>query len=181
MVFLKGTAYHVAADQAGKGRVFSDVDILVPEDKLLEVERALISAGWMTNTLNSYDQKYYRQWMHEIPPLRHLKRQTSIDVHHNILPKTTRFCPDANKLLVNIVKISEKECLGFSARRQGVAQRYAFVSRGGVCKGFPGLVGSGFIAERILNTGKFLGRNYCNVPKNLSNKSPYIMRSDILI
>ena len=46
--------------------------------------------------------------MHEIPPLRHLKRQTSIDVHHNILPKTSRFCPDANKLLANIVKIPEK-------------------------------------------------------------------------
>ena len=108
LVFLKGAAYHLATDQAGKGRLFSDVDILVPEEKLLEVERALISAGWMTNTLNPYDQKYYREWMHEIPPLRHLKRQTSIDVHHNILPKTTRFCPDANKLLDNIVKIPEK-------------------------------------------------------------------------
>ena len=108
LVFLKGTAYHLATNQAGKGRLFSDVDILVPEEKLLEVERALISAGWMTNTLNPYDQKYYRQWMHEIPPLRHLKRQTSIDVHHNILPKTSRFCPDAKKLLANIVKIPEK-------------------------------------------------------------------------
>jgi hypothetical protein len=108
LVFLKGAAYHLATDQAGKGRLFSDVDILVPEEKLLEVERALIKAGWMTNTLNPYDQKYYREWMHEIPPLRHLKRQTSIDVHHNILPKTTRFCPDANKLLANIVKIPEK-------------------------------------------------------------------------
>ena len=109
LIFLKGAAYYVAANQAGRGRVFSDVDILVPEEKLLEVEQALINAGWMTNTLDPYDQKYYRQWMHEIPPLRHLKRQTSIDVHHNILPKTTRFCPDANKILANIVKIPEKD------------------------------------------------------------------------
>jgi hypothetical protein len=108
LVLLKGSAYAVAEDAAAKGRTFSDVDILVPEDKLPEVEIALINAGWITNTLDPYDQKYYRQWMHEIPPLRNLTRQTSIDVHHNILPKTTRFCPDANKLLANIVKISEK-------------------------------------------------------------------------
>lgn len=108
LVLLKGSAYFIAGNKASNGRVFSDVDILVPEDKLLEVEIALIKAGWMTNTIDPYDQKYYRQWMHEIPPLRHLKRQTSIDVHHNILPKTTRFCPDANKLLANAIKIAEK-------------------------------------------------------------------------
>ena len=108
LVLLKGSAYFVAGNNAAKGRVFSDVDILVPEDKLLDVEIALIKAGWMTNTLDPYDQKYYRQWMHEIPPLRHLKRQTSIDVHHNILPKTTRFCPDATKLLANSIQIPGK-------------------------------------------------------------------------
>ena len=108
LVLLKGSAYFVAGNQAAKGRLFSDVDILVPEDKLPEVELALIKAGWITNTLDPYDQKYYRQWMHEIPPMRHLKRQTSIDVHHNILPKTARFCPDANTLLANSVKTPEQ-------------------------------------------------------------------------
>lgn len=108
LVLLKGAAYAVVGDKAAKGRVFTDVDILVSESKLLEVESALIKAGWMTDTFDPYDQKYYRQWMHEIPPLRHLKRQTSIDVHHNILPKTSRFCPDAKKLLANIVKIPGK-------------------------------------------------------------------------
>jgi hypothetical protein len=106
LIFLKGSAYHVAHNVAAKGRIFSDVDILVTEDKLPEVETALIKGGWMTSTLNSYDQKYYRQWMHEIPPMRHLKRQTSIDVHHNILPKTCKFSPDAKELLANIVKPS---------------------------------------------------------------------------
>ncbi len=105
LVLLKGSAYFMAGNIAAKGRLFSDVDILVPEDKLPAVEDALMKAGWMTNTIDPYDQKYYRQWMHEIPPLRHLKRQTTIDVHHNILPKTTQFCPDANKLLANSVKL----------------------------------------------------------------------------
>lgn len=105
MIFLKGTAYHVAGNQAAKGRVFSDVDILVSEQALPAVEQALVNAGWMNTTFNAYDQKYYREWMHEIPPLRHLKRQTSLDVHHNILPKTCRYCPDANKLLASVIKV----------------------------------------------------------------------------
>jgi len=110
LVLLKGSAYFMAGNNAAKGRVFSDVDILVPEQQLMAVEMALTNAGWMTNTLDPYDQKYYRLWMHEIPPLRHLKRQTSIDVHHNILPKTTCICPDANKLLLGAIKVPESNC-----------------------------------------------------------------------
>jgi hypothetical protein len=37
--------------------------------------------------------------MHEIPPLRHHTRQTVLDVHHAILPKTARLKPDSAKLL----------------------------------------------------------------------------------
>ncbi len=109
LVLLKGSAYFMAGNNAAKGRVFSDVDILVPEQQLMAVEMALTAAGWMTNTLDPYDQKYYRLWMHEIPPLMHLKRQTSIDVHHNILPKTTCRCPDAHKLLANAIKVAESQ------------------------------------------------------------------------
>lgn len=105
LVFLKGSAYHIAGNHAAKGRIFSDVDILVPEHQLPDVEVALIKAGWMSSTLDPYDQKYYRQWMHEIPPMRNLQRQTSIDVHHNILPKSCKFSPDARLLLANIVNI----------------------------------------------------------------------------
>ncbi|MDO8843394.1 nucleotidyltransferase family protein [Methylicorpusculum sp.] len=107
IIFLKGAAYHLADNHAGKGRLFSDIDILVPEKAIPEVERALIKGGWMTNTFDPYDQRYYREWMHEIPPMRHLKRQTTLDVHHNILPKTCKFCPDSKKLLANIVQTGE--------------------------------------------------------------------------
>ncbi|WP_341325127.1 nucleotidyltransferase family protein [Methylotuvimicrobium sp. KM2] len=110
IVYLKGAAYRLADDQAAHCRVFSDIDILVAEDKLPEVERALIKDGWMTTTLDAYDQKYYRQWMHEIPPMRHLKRQTTLDVHHNILPKTCRYSPDSAKLLSNCVKVVDRNC-----------------------------------------------------------------------
>lgn len=106
LIFLKGSAYYVAGNAAAKGRLFSDVDILVPEDRLVAVENALIISGWITGSIDPYDQKYYRRWMHEIPPMINVKRQTSIDVHHNILPKTCKSSPDAKLLLANIVNVS---------------------------------------------------------------------------
>lgn len=105
LVFLKGAAYVLAGNDAALGRVFSDIDILVPKQSLMEVEQALIFEGWKFGSLDAYDQMYYRKWMHEIPPMQHVQRHTSIDVHHNILPLTSSFCPDPNKLLENINKI----------------------------------------------------------------------------
>src|SRR5260370_24711376 len=37
--------------------------------------------------------------MHELPPLKHISRQTVLDVHHAILPTTARLKPDSVKLL----------------------------------------------------------------------------------
>jgi len=108
VIYLKGAAYALAGDIAAEGRISVDVDILVKKDQLDLVEKRLIFNGWRNQKLDAYDQKYYRQWMHELPPMTHLERNTSIDVHHNILPTTSDLCPDANNLLANIVKISEK-------------------------------------------------------------------------
>jgi len=101
-VFLKGAGYFIANNRAALGRVFTDVDIMVDRDQLDLAEQALSAAGWMpSTTLDAYDQKYYREWMHEIPPLQNYQRGTAIDVHHNILPLTCRHCPDSKKLLEN--------------------------------------------------------------------------------
>lgn len=99
LVLLKGAAYLIAGLPAARGRVFSDVDILVPFVRLAEVEAALMLHGWSTTHHNPYDQRYYRQWMHELPPLRHNTRGTVLDVHHAILPVTARLKPDSAKLL----------------------------------------------------------------------------------
>jgi len=99
LVLLKGAAYVVAGLPAGRGRLVSDVDILVPQDSLNEVESALMIHGWQSDGHSDYDQRYYRKWMHELPPMRHFKRGTSIDVHHAILPLTARLRPSSNKLL----------------------------------------------------------------------------------
>ena len=88
VVLLKGAAYVMAGLDAAEGRMVSDVDILVPREALVEVESALMKKGWISAAKSAYDQRYYRTWMHELPPLRHIKRGTVIDVHHAILPTT---------------------------------------------------------------------------------------------
>jgi len=90
-ILLKGAAYLLADLPAARGRLFGDVDLLVPKAQIAAVEAALIEAGWaFDEDLSDYDQRYYRQWMHEIPPLRHQQRDTALDLHHTILPPTAR-------------------------------------------------------------------------------------------
>jgi hypothetical protein len=99
VVLLKGAAYVAADLPPARGRLVSDIDILVPESSLYATEKALINAGWESIKTDLYDQRYYRRWMHEIPPLRHTLRQTDVDVHHAILPRTARLNPDPALLL----------------------------------------------------------------------------------
>ncbi|MES2830453.1 MAG: nucleotidyltransferase family protein [Pseudomonadota bacterium] len=98
VILLKGAAYVVAGLPPGAGRVFSDIDILVPKAQLLDVESALLAHGWMASQHDAYDQRYYREWMHELPPLQHMLRETTIDVHHAILPQTMAVHPDSEAL-----------------------------------------------------------------------------------
>lgn len=98
-VLLKGSAYLMAGLPVAQGRLFNDIDILVPKGALDEVEGALARGGWVSTHTNAYDQQYYRRWMHELPPMRHLRRDTLLDVHHGIAPETARVHPDASKLL----------------------------------------------------------------------------------
>lgn len=107
LVVLKGAAYVVADLPAANGRLFNDIDILVPRDRLGAVEAALMLAGWHALGLSDYDQRYYRRWMHEIPPLQHVRRATVIDVHHAILPDTARYHPDSAKLRSRAVAVSD--------------------------------------------------------------------------
>lgn len=88
LILLKGAAYAVAGLPSGRGRLFSDIDILVPKDKLTAVESALMQSGWANTHHDAYDERYYRTWMHELPPMVHLRRGNAIDVHHAILPET---------------------------------------------------------------------------------------------
>lgn len=101
IILLKGAAYIAAGLPNAAGRPSSDIDILVSRADLTLVEAVLLDNGWKSMTKSGYDDQYYRQWMHEVPPLQHPDRAISIDLHHAILPLTSRLQPDPAKLLAN--------------------------------------------------------------------------------
>ncbi len=90
VLLLKGAAYLLAELPPSRGRIFSDIDLLVPEPQLAAVESALMAHGWISEERQAYNQRYYRQWMHEIPPLRHVQRGSVLDVHHALAPRSSR-------------------------------------------------------------------------------------------
>ena len=104
-VVLKGGAYAAANLPAAEGRLFNDIDLLVPRAQLGKAENALMLAGWHPAPLSSYDRRYYRRWMHEIPPLQHATRETVNDLHHAILPLSARYRPDTELLLSRAIPL----------------------------------------------------------------------------
>ncbi len=96
IILLKGAAYVAAQHGFSVGRRVSDIDILVSENDLLAVEKALRGAGFIphAHAQSVYDQNYYRNYMHELPPLVHKHRRTVIDVHHRLTPRTSRISVD---------------------------------------------------------------------------------------
>jgi hypothetical protein len=105
LVLLKGAAYMLADLPVGRGRLITDIDILVPHHRIDEVEKTLNESGWESSHVSSYDDRYYRKWGHEIPPLTHRKRGTTLDVHHNILPPTAGPNVDARLLFDQLIEV----------------------------------------------------------------------------
>ncbi|MCU4675571.1 nucleotidyltransferase family protein [Catenovulum sp. 2E275] len=113
---LKGSAYIAHNFDFSFGRRFSDIDILVNKDELGAIELRLRVAGWLRGQIEDYDDKYYREWMHEIPPLHHKDRQTVLDVHHNILPKTNQRHFSANEfnfISIDIEQVGRVKTLAY--------------------------------------------------------------------
>ena len=107
LVLLKGSAYILAGLPPSRGRLLSDVDILVPQELLESVEQTLLANGWESVKLEEYDQRYYRTWMHELPPLRHPERLIEVDLHHTISPLTSRLSPDPEKLVADSIPLAD--------------------------------------------------------------------------
>lgn len=105
LMVLKGCAYAIAGDTNANGRHFSDVDLMVRRHDLEAVESALISVGWKPSRVNAYDQAYYRNWMHEVPPMEHVRRHTVCDLHHAINPPVSRYYIPPDKLFAHLVEV----------------------------------------------------------------------------
>lgn len=99
LMVLKGVAYLYAGLPPSGWRGLSDIDLLVRAQDLGRAEQALLAAGWEPNgEFDDYDQRYYREWMHEIPPLGHPAREMEVDLHHNLAPPVSRIRIDATEL-----------------------------------------------------------------------------------
>jgi len=105
LVALKGAAYIAQGLRCADGRLPEDLDLMVPRNRLDEAERALVDAGWASEKTDPYDQRYYRAWSHELPPMRFAGHPIELDVHHAILPPLGRVRPDARALFESAVPI----------------------------------------------------------------------------
>ena len=101
-VLLKGAAYLGQELQIAAGRLPSDIDILVPKAHVAEVQRMLAGDGWSEVALDAHDQRYYREWSHEAPPMRHPLHPLELDLHHDILPPLARTHVDIERLLARV-------------------------------------------------------------------------------
>ena len=110
-VLLKGAGYVAAGLPPGVGRRVADVDLLVPRSDLARVEQLLRDHGWGFGEIDPYDERYYRQWMHELPPMVHAERKSIVDVHHAILPGTSRLHPASERLLERAVPAGQVHVL----------------------------------------------------------------------
>lgn len=105
VLFLKGASYVRLNLPAAQGRIFSDIDILVAKRHLGQAESALMLGGWRTGVLDPYDQRYYREWSHEVPPMTHRRRGTTIDLHHALVMPTCRIQVDSEKMVSEAVPV----------------------------------------------------------------------------
>jgi Uncharacterised nucleotidyltransferase len=94
IIALKGVAYILRGMPHASTRLLADIDVMVPRDRIDDAERELTTAGWQGTKLDAYDQRYYREWSHEIPPLLYPGRILEVDVHHTICPPLSRLRPD---------------------------------------------------------------------------------------
>ncbi len=105
LVLLKGSAYVAQDAPWARGRLTSDVDLMVRASQLGRAEAALRAAGWRFGEISDYDERYFREWSHELPPLMHPERALPVDLHHTILPVTSRLQPDADALIAGSVAL----------------------------------------------------------------------------
>lgn len=85
-VLLKGAAY-IGQDLAiARGRLPSDLDILVAHGHLAACQARLQDAGWQPPEMDAHDLAHYNEYGHEVPPMQHPLHDMELDLHHNILP-----------------------------------------------------------------------------------------------
>ena len=107
IVLLKGAAYLFSTPEIAMGRMYSDIDVMVPKASIQEVERILKRNGWEQPEELADQEQYFKRWMHELLPLIHKRRGTKVDLHHNILPSVDALQFDPKTLFEHARPIDE--------------------------------------------------------------------------
>jgi Uncharacterised nucleotidyltransferase len=105
IILLKGAAYLREGIPSAGDRALADVDLMVPYESIGGVEQMLLDAGWTGEAIDAYDQHYYREWSHELPPLRFPGRPIELDLHHNVAPPTGRIRPDRHAFFADAQRL----------------------------------------------------------------------------
>ncbi len=105
VIVLKGAAYQLQGVPIAQGRSPNDVDLLVARADLDRAESVLNQAGWVSEVRDDYDQRYYREWSHELPPMRYPGHALEVDLHHTIAPVTSHARADDRLLFDGLVLI----------------------------------------------------------------------------
>jgi len=103
IVLLKGAAYVAQGLPVAPGRLPSDLDILVPQASIEDAQHHLKAHDWHEVELDEHDQRYYREWSHEVPPMHNPRFELELDLHHGILPPVARVTVDSNLLLQRLI------------------------------------------------------------------------------
>lgn len=106
VTLLKGAAYIMGEKANAQGRLISDIDILVHKPQMSELEAFLKTHGWQAVVLEDYDEKYYREWSHELPPYTHLESGVTLDIHHTLIPASSGKTIDVDVLFKNSQKVA---------------------------------------------------------------------------
>lgn len=109
VILLKGASYVLLDLPSASGRTFGDVDILVPKKQIPSAEALLMIGGWSVGQIDAYDDRYYREWSHEIPPMTHLRRGTTIDLHHSLVMPTCRVHVASDMMVNEAIPVSGQD------------------------------------------------------------------------
>jgi HprK-related kinase A len=87
LVLLKGCAYLLSGQRWPLGRRTSDVDLLFDESHVDAAGEILRQTAFeQKEAFSEKDRRYFRRWLHELPPVKHPHRMVEIDLHFRLLP-----------------------------------------------------------------------------------------------
>lgn len=105
VLLVKGVSYRIAQFPYAQFRLFSDIDLLVQPEHFSDAVQRLKLHGYIERTTSDYERNYYLNWSHQHPPLKHLMRNSEIDLHHTIFFARSRVKVDIDTFVSRALRV----------------------------------------------------------------------------